>query len=374
VLRIEMLPAGNGDCLWIEYGSATNVHRILIDCGHASTYRHLRARILALPQADRVFELLIVTHVDNDHIEGVLPLLQDSVLKCRFKDIWYNGWRHLQPPPQPAAPEDVLGPKEGEFLGVLIHDARLPWNAAFENGPVVVPDHGELPRRELAGGLTLTLLSPTPDQLTALARTWRKTIEDANFQPGNMDAMRAQLRKRRYLPDPNDTLGAADGSLPGDDVEDILGRVEDGPGGSDTSEANGSSIAVLAEYNGKKALLTGDAFAGVIAASLIRANASTERQLAVDVWKLSHHGSWANFTEDLFALLCSPRYLISTDGSGHQHPHQRTLNYIIDHYRMRGRPELIFNYRCATTERWAESHPSASKFRAIFPTGAVLLV
>ena len=34
MLRIEMLPAAHGDCLWIEYGSGTNVHRILIDGGY----------------------------------------------------------------------------------------------------------------------------------------------------------------------------------------------------------------------------------------------------------------------------------------------------------------------------------------------------
>src|SRR6201999_2897061 len=107
------------------------------------------------------------------------------------------------------------------------------------------------------------------------------------------------------------------------------------------------------------ALLTGDAFADVLAASLIRAKASAKRPLSVDMWKLAHHGSWANFTPRLFELVRTSRYLVSTNGSGrHRHPHARTLNYIIDNYKGRGRFDLVFNYRTATTEAWAQTHPA----------------
>ena len=63
MLRIEMLPAAHGDCLWLEYGSGTTVHRILIDGGPAHTYPALRERILHLPANARRFDLLVITHV-----------------------------------------------------------------------------------------------------------------------------------------------------------------------------------------------------------------------------------------------------------------------------------------------------------------------
>ena len=74
MFQIEMLPAGRGDCLWIEYGSCSDVHRILIDGGPEGTYDVLRERILALPPAERRFELIVLTHVDRDHIAGLIPL------------------------------------------------------------------------------------------------------------------------------------------------------------------------------------------------------------------------------------------------------------------------------------------------------------
>ena len=78
MFRIEMLPAAHGDCLWIEYGSGSAVHRILIDGGPAHAYPALRQRILHLPAGERRFDLLVITHIDADHIEGVIRLLLDA--------------------------------------------------------------------------------------------------------------------------------------------------------------------------------------------------------------------------------------------------------------------------------------------------------
>src|SRR5271166_3132648 len=85
-----MLPAGHGDCLWIEYGDPTR--RILVDGGPYYSYKHLRNRIEQLDVGDRHFELLIVTHIDADHIEGILRLLQEPQhLGVSFDDVWFNG-------------------------------------------------------------------------------------------------------------------------------------------------------------------------------------------------------------------------------------------------------------------------------------------
>ena len=98
----------------------------------------------------------MVTHVDADHIAGVLDLLADEALGFSARDVWFNGYRHL-PDEHPA----TLGPVQGERLTGLLLRRRLPWNAAFEGSAVMVPDQGPLPRVALPGGLVLTLLSPT---------------------------------------------------------------------------------------------------------------------------------------------------------------------------------------------------------------------
>src|SRR4051794_19930365 len=95
LFRIDMLPGREGDCLWIEYGDPKRPHRILVDGGRQSTYVTLKKRFASLPPDEREFELLVLSHVDADHIEGLLKLIRDPDLPIRFKDVWFNGERHL---------------------------------------------------------------------------------------------------------------------------------------------------------------------------------------------------------------------------------------------------------------------------------------
>jgi hypothetical protein len=74
-----------------------------------------------------------------DHIEGAIRLLGDERLGLQVEDVWFNGWKHLNPPPG-----DLLGPVQGEFLSALISKHRLPWNVAFDSNAVFVPK-GKLP-------------------------------------------------------------------------------------------------------------------------------------------------------------------------------------------------------------------------------------
>jgi len=123
-----MLPAGHGDSILIEYGTAAAAHRVLIDGGPASSYDRITGRIKQLPRQERCFELLVMTHVDADHIEGVLGLLNDRALGATFNDIWFNGYRHL--------PKDELGAAQGEMLSAVIETRELAWNVSFGGGPV----------------------------------------------------------------------------------------------------------------------------------------------------------------------------------------------------------------------------------------------
>ena len=71
------------------------VHRILVDGGPYYSYKYLRQKIEQLDPGDRHFELLIVTHVDADHIESTLRLLQEPRLGVSFGDVWFNGTKQI---------------------------------------------------------------------------------------------------------------------------------------------------------------------------------------------------------------------------------------------------------------------------------------
>ena len=87
---------------------------------------------------------------------------------------------------------------------------------------------------------------------------------------------------------------------------------------SDSAVANGSSIALLLEFGGRRCLLAGDAHPGVLIAGIDQF-AGTGAALNVDVFKLPHHGSKANVTTELIRRVPAHTYVFCTDGSGNQH-------------------------------------------------------
>jgi hypothetical protein len=331
MFQIEMLPARNGDGLWIRYGDPGRPHNLLIDCGFLETYRAVRTR---LDQEPRV-ELFVLTHIDSDHIEGAVALLGDRLFDPgRVGDVWFNGWQHLAGDPEP---EDALGARQGEYFAALLEKREFPWNAAFGQAPVCAA--GAPPRVELPGGMALTVLSPTPARLAALRTDWKKQLR-GKMTPGSVaEAMALLHDDRRYPPD------ALGGSID-------LGKILDGDVWAEDERApNGSSIVLLAEYEGKRALLAGDAFPSVLAASLEALGASRDAPLELDALKVSHHGSSGNTSRALLDLLRVRRALVSTNGDQHGHPHAAALARIVD---TQPGVELHFNYESETTRGWLD--------------------
>ena len=394
MFRIEMLPAAHGDSLWIEYGSGRDVHRILIDGGPAHAYPALRQRILHLPAAERRFDLLVITHIDADHIEGIIRLLLDAeALDCHFDRIWFNGRDQINAVPDPAG--EPLGGVQGELLGMLIADyeqrtGTKVWNQGFADSLAAIDRKAPaLPVVDLPGGCRLTLLSPDFDRLLELKDNWAKELKAAGVHSGNIAQLRERLAKSRSLRPLGDVLGAEDDfdfEQPANDETDIdfadtLGRGTGEPGadapfGGDTSRANGSSIALLLEYPATKPevrfLLAGDAWASVLETSLAGLLAPGAR-LAIDGFKLAHHGSVANISESLLGRLKCSNYLVSTNGAIFGHPHARCVELLLKAHAGPGKARLHFNYLVASTETWSKkADQTARGYLAFHPTGLSL--
>jgi hypothetical protein len=392
MFRIEMLPAAHGDCLWIEYGNAADIRRILIDGGPAHTYPSLRERILHLPEDERNFELLMVSHIDGDHIEGIVRLLQDAeALKCNFKRIWFNGRDQLDEVPDPAG--ESLGALQGEYLGVLIADyesrmGKKVWNTDFDNGIASIkPQSSSLPAVTLDGDCRLTLFSPTFDRLLDLKDRWREELRKAGVTSGDELALRRKLEANRQLRPLGDVLGAEDefedapSELPApagraSDPSDVLGGEQgnDAGFGGDTSKANGSSIAVFLEYPADdpevRILLSGDAWAQVLEESIEQYLDNGSSTLKLDAFKIPHHGSVANISATLLDKIKCKSYLVSTSGAKFNHPHPRAIELLLEHHQHRARPRLNFNYLTRTTETWCDdADQKARRYHANYPKG-----
>lgn len=357
MLRLTMLPASYGDAIWLEYGDPTRPKVVIVDCGFRDNYRDLAARVANLQPGQ--LELLILTHVDEDHIKGAIPLLADERFMERRGelDVWFNGWEHLN-----EGAEDGLGAVQGEFFSSLILDRGYAWNAheAWSGAAVVVPASGKLPHGKLAGGLEWTLLSPTPGKLASMRDVWEREVAEAKpkgLQPGDHERFLELFSERKDLQP--DALGG----------EPDVAKLIDEPFEEDDKAANGSSIALLVEYREKSVLLGADAHPTALEVSLRRLAAERGvNRINVNALKVSHHGSRKNTSPGMLGMLDCDTFLFSSNGNKFGHPSPQCVARIISH-RDDGAPvQLRFNYDSDITKIWRDvaqtpEHP----FELLYP-------
>ena len=316
MFKIEMLPAQRGDALWLTYGEPDDLHHVLIDAGPKETIGSLvpalEQRIAALPGRTSRLELLVVSHIDADHIQGVVSLLSGPGRVKLFRDVWFNGFKHLRP--------ELLGGPDGERLTELLDQEPARWNKAFKGGPVVLPDEGKLPTVKLRGGLELTLLSPTLAALDKLAPKWEKECIKAGLIAGKGAEVPRTWQRDEILGE-----------------WDIEGDVKK-PYRRDRAEPNGSSITFIARYDGKSVLCAADAHSETLVAGLDRLGPGPHEFTAV---KLSHHGSRGNVGMSFLERVRSSRWLLSTNGANFGHPHPEALARIVTTQR---KPTFHLNY------------------------------
>jgi hypothetical protein len=252
---------------------------MVIDGGPPEAAEVLATRVDALPAPERAIDVVVVTHIDSDHIGGLLPLLERS--DVRFGDVWFNAL--------PQLPDDerrlTRSVAQGEDLVHLLTGAAradpLPWNRVVAGRALVTG--GDQTFRELVppGGPRVTLLSPTAKRLVALRRAWEASL--ARMQRGESEELEP--------PVPVEPL-------------DDLAALSETKTVNDSSVPNGSSIAFLLEYRGASCLFGADAFPTVLGGALwALANARRGRAIEVDAVKLPHHGSRKNVTAKTLALV-----------------------------------------------------------------------
>lgn len=347
---LDVLRARKGDCLMLHYGSKDDPHLILIDGGPSKVYKpHLAPRIAAVHRMRKLAEtdplpvdVVMVSHVDDDHIKGILELTQEQLrpnpaVRLRVDSLWHNSFDDLlntrpdeliagfgaasvsagagggDPAFDPgevlagvggAALRDFdLDEDEEQTAAVLASipqgrtlrlDAEaLRWEPNREaDGKLIVAREGAAPLR-LRGGLTMTVAGPMQQELAELQELHDKWVREHKDGRGRAAAA---------------TLAAY----------------------TDKSVPNLSSLVLLAEFGGKRMLLTGDArgdkiLEGLELAGLLDAGG----KLHVELLKVPHHGSDHNMETEFFARVTADHYVFSGDGE-HGNPERATLQMLLD--------------------------------------------
>lgn len=333
MLRVHAFPAQDGDCLLLTYGDDAQPRHVLVDGGRESTYKTLRPALELIARRGGKLDLLVLTHIDADHIAGILKLTGDPAPPIEVAEVWFNGFQKL-------VPLQTFSPGQGDRFSNDIRALRWPWNAAFDGNTVVLPSDGMPRRLQLSGGLQIILLSPDQRKLQLLRQAWEawRNRDLTDKKPAETPAKPSGLQEMGRRPMP-----------PTLDVEALAAMPED----FDSTVNNGSSIAFIAEWEGKRILLAADAHTDLLVRGLRQLALAEGGLCHLSLFKLSHHGSMGNTSRELLEVIECPRFLLSTDGSRHGHPDPQTIARILKSSRPgSGAKTLYFNYRQDYTDPW----------------------
>lgn len=334
IFSLEILQAKFGDCLILHFGDNNNHHLMVIDGGPAGVYRNvLKPKLLGLknklsPASPLPLSMVMVSHMDDDHVNGILALTDDVIEREKdhstplfeLKHLWFNTF------------DDIIGNIEipeissiaASASAATLNDVPEMVNAEHSIAAVIASTSQGRQLRANATALSAIVNDPfpKPNGKARLVRgdgsnsvvDWdglRITVVHPNSQ-------RLEEYQKKWDKDLEKAKADGDNSI----ISSILRP--------DTSPFNLSSIVCLIEFGGKKILLTGDSRAEDIIDGLeLNGLIDADRRLHVDILKLPHHGSIRNATAEFYERIKADNYVISADGK-HDNPDKLLLDLIAE--------------------------------------------
>jgi len=388
ILQIRMFQARHGDAFLIRCREKTGSTNILVDAGPEDVYeRELKPVLEEMKNNGEQIDLFIVTHIDDDHIGGAIALIEDNGLASQpnvipIKEVWHNAYRHLQKtlPNTPLNDEDLkwligftrkwkrslkakkqgkrtVSARQGSALGALLLRGGYSWNMAVGGRAV---NTQTLPAYQISEFACLKILSPQEEQLANLKNYWYKELKKQGFKGHLADSSEFDDAYEYFMiavEEAQKRNGKRGVSFSDPNWETLKSDCAQ----EDKSCKNGSSIAFVLEYAGKKLLFAGDAFPSVIADSIHQHYPNETTPCEMDVIKISHHGSKHNTSSNLLNMIDAPLYLISTNGALHGHPDLEALVKIVNRSQKRPRT-LMFNYETVTSRYLASNSEKAEHY------------
>jgi beta-lactamase superfamily II metal-dependent hydrolase len=349
-VKLTVFQSGKGDCLLL---TGAGGERVLVDGGMAGAYSaHVAPALGALRAQGVELDLVYVSHIDQDHISGVLRMLDDAVAWRVHKFQIEHGNPTHKPPRSPRPPEvkaiwnnafhdqvdknnadrieDMLAASASVLSGT--EDAKLmktalrhqdlansipealqvsrrigagqlgiPLNAPFGKKLAMVrPDD---PAQAVAvGGLKMRVLGPFEDDLKELRKEWNTWLEK------NEDVVETIRRK-----------AGDDEDLLGNEVVRLIARLTAEAkvlgNRAEVTAPNLASLMLLVEEGSKKVLLTGDGHSNEVVKGLKHHGKLKQGKLHVDVLKVQHHGAAANIDEAFCKAVTADHYVFCGNGN-----------------------------------------------------------
>jgi len=372
-MKLTVFQSDKGDCLLLTSADGKNV---LIDGGMSDSYTaHVAPALDKLRKDKQVLDLVYVSHIDQDHIAGVLKMADDLMAWKVFAFQRAHGNATMKPPTVKQPPEvkaiwhnsfsDLLGKNKGPIEEQLAASAALLSSRKDLNFREVAaacgglatsmgeavrlnrrigsrqlsiplnPDfQGKLMIRDGAAGalalgsMSMTVIGPAKKDLENLRKEWNdwlQTVEGAKQVEG--------IRKRAEKDE--DLIGSSEvgvqlASLYAEADALAIALAKTLGNRKKVTLPNLASLMLFVEENGTTLLLTGDGhwqdiLDGLEATGKLAAGAS----MFVDVLKVQHHGSEHNWEHEFGRRVIARHYVFCGNGSD-ENPDLDVVQAVLD--------------------------------------------
>lgn len=304
-MNVKFLKAGSGDSILIQHNS----NNILIDGGNDSN--HVLKEMTEIYSKNEFLDLLIITHHDDDHIEGIIDFIKlvskGNYGKDFIKRVFFNSPRKilgLIPTPQNG---NLLSYKQSFELENLFTELNIAWELCNDETSQVT-----------FGDLKMNFLSPVSQDLNKYSSN-----KGVHLSNSRCDWTSTMSELEKYIDDEN----------------------------QDTSIPNKCSIVVSVECENRKILLTGDVTPDRLELILLKLlKESNTETIFFDYIKLPHHGSYRSINKSIIEKIKCYNYIITTNSRKHYLPNKRALLKLLKFTnRDKEKIQFIFNYDDALT-------------------------
>lgn len=361
-MKLTVFQSDKGDCLMLESGGK----RMLIDGGMRDSYtRHVAPTLGKIRDDGGKLDVVYVSHVDRDHVFGVLQMMEDLVA-WRVYDFHRKapGGNRDWPKPKVKRPPEIggiwhnvfhemSGRNAGPIADQIAASARAlsgftdgdlkDLSATYENLVSSMADAVELSRRvgpkqlgipvnapfggKLAlrqdgqdsvrlGDMDIHVIGPSKSDLTKFRKKWNKWLDSESGER----QMRRIDRLHRRDEDVLDMAGVDDLLALRRSRADELGRR------SSVTLPNLVSLMLLVEAGGKSILLTGDGHWQNILDGLEESGKlAADGGLHLNVLKVQHHGSEHNANQAFGKRITADHYVFCGNGA-HENPDLRVID------------------------------------------------
>lgn len=379
-MKLRIYQSDKGDCLLV---SGDRGGHILVDGGMRKAFQdHVRADLGKMAARKEALDLVYVSHIDQDHISGVLELL-NNVMAWRvfgyrkkqgtnakapkfpkmpaIKEIWHNAFSDVLK--ENAGPVERLLAQSSLVLGlssnaklqtlalehhefaysvaeaiqvsqrVSASQLKIPLNTQF-NGHLIMT-RARAKREARIGKINVFVIGPLPSEVERVRAEWNAWLRK------NQDRIR-KLKKEAEA-DARSIGNSADR------IADLLAaRVDELGNRDDVTAPNLASVMVLLEEGKKKVLLTGDGHWEDILKGLEHHKKFDARgKLHIDVLKIQHHGSEHNHKADMAERVTADNYVFCGNGK-HNNPDTRVVKLVCEsHRKVRPKDTFTLWFNCA---------------------------